>query len=144
MHVDSKYNGFDELPQVAMPFMNAVHQEELQLVNELLIQLNSNAPAGKIDSILSTWIKHTIEHFEREENLMQAYSFPPYPVHKMEHEQVRETMTIVQQNWLDTRDTEALMQYIEQDWRPWLQHHILTMDRVTAEYLRRFDIQIEL
>lgn len=132
------------LPQVAMPFMNTVHCEELELVGGLLAKLETEAAQAEIDSLLVAWLEHTQEHFAREERLMQMYSFPPYPVHKMEHEQALMQLQAVQQHWHQQHDYKQLAQYIREEWRIWLQQHIATLDTVTAHYLSQFGIEVEL
>lgn len=134
----------ETLPQVEMEFMNTVHCEELQLVGQLLTQLEAQVPVEDIDQSLNDWLVHTHEHFDREERLMDEYRFPPYPIHKMEHEQALETLLSVQKDWLDTRDADTLLNYIKQDWRNWLQQHITTMDRVTAHFFSRIGVEVEL
>lgn len=132
------------IPQVAMPFMNIVHCEELTLVGDLLEQVEKTASPEEIDTRLAGWLAHTEAHFAREERLMEEYSFPPYPVHQMEHVQALQQLRAIQQHWLDTRDHAALASYIRRDWSAWLHQHISTMDFVTANFLSQFDIQVAL
>ena len=144
---DSKQIKFDDceaLPQVAMPFMNTVHCEELTLVAKLLAKLQARAAVEDIDALVGQWLSHTEEHFAREERLMEEYRFPPYPVHKMEHTKALENLNTRIQQWSASHDYDALERYIQEDWRAWLQHHISTMDRVTANFFSQFDIEVEL
>lgn len=114
------------------------------MVGQLLAQLETQAPMDDIDQSLNAWLAHTREHFEREEKLMDEYRFPPYPIHKMEHEQALDSLLSAQQNWLDTRDSDALLSYIKHDWRSWLQQHIMTLDRVTAHFFSQMGVEVEL
>ncbi|MBO0611462.1 bacteriohemerythrin [Thiothrix fructosivorans] len=134
---------WDALPNVAMPFMNTVHSDELALVTRLLASLNNAAAPASIDAQISAWVEHTQVHFAREEHLMQEYNFFAAPCHQGEHEQALLQLLGVQQQWLRERDTAALLDYI-QHWREWLQQHISTMDFVTAQFLSSFNIQVEL
>jgi hemerythrin len=132
-----------ELPQVAMPFMNTVHCEELALVGELLREMGSHAAPDAVTAKLAEWVAHTEAHFARENRLMEQYGFFATPVHQMEHVQALEQLRAVQQQWLVLHDQAALLAYIQQ-WREWLQQHISTMDFVTAHFLSQFNIQVEL
>lgn len=127
------------LPQVALEFMNSVHDEELALVHDLLEQLEANANDAQISIQLSAWIAHTQAHFERENFLMQTYHFFAYPLHSSEHVQALQQLKTVQAAWEASANREALSAYI-QTWRNWLQQHISTMDFVTAQFLSQFPI----
>ena len=140
----ARFDDCTVLPQVAMPFMNDVHCEELALVARLLTQLQDHAPIEDINSLLIEWLAHTEVHFAREERLMEEYRFPPYPIHKMEHQKALESLKSSQQLWLDSHNYAALERYIKQEWRVWLQQHISTMDTVTANFFSQFDIQVDL
>lgn len=139
-----KLHECDELPQLEMEFMNTVHCDELALVNALLLGLDRAVPEAEITVMLSDWLQHTVEHFAREERLMQEYRFLPYPIHKQEHKRALETLETVQEQWLKTQDKAALQAYIREDWWPWLLQHLSTMDWVTASFLSQHDIEVDL
>ena len=130
------------LPEVALPFMNKVHCEELALVGKLLSELHTQPNVALCDSLFAAWVQHTQEHFAREERLMQEHDFFAYPCHQGEHHQALQTLLAVQQYWLTERDTSSIIEYID-EWREWLQNHIATMDFVTAQYLSQFKLNVE-
>ena len=133
-----------QLPQVALDFMNTVHCEELLLTQRLYEALKEEQGDEQIDALLQEWVEHTVTHFAREERLMLEYHFPPYPIHQGEHEQALETLRKVQSSGLSARDHDALIQYIKYDGSRWLFNHISTMDMVTANFLAQFDISVDL
>lgn len=143
MGVERDFADCSTLPEVALPFMNTVHCEELTLVAELVELLAEPAEAAELDDRIIAWVEHTEAHFTREERLMQEYNFFAYPMHQGEHEQALGQLREMQQQWLAKRDHNALNVYILQ-WRAWLQQHISTMDFVTAHYLSQFNPQVEL
>jgi len=61
--------------------------------------------------------------------------FPPYPVHKGEHDRALNELRVVAQNFEETKDTKALKNYIDATLSPWLIQHIETLDTVTAMFL---------
>lgn len=134
---------WNALPNVAMPFMNAVHSDELALVSRLLTDLGNAADPANIDAQIAAWVEHTKAHFAREERLMHEYDFFATPCHQGEHKTALLQLLGVQQQWLRERDTALLQDYIHH-WREWLQQHISTMDFVTAQFLSQFDVQVEL
>lgn len=143
MVVERDFADCGALPEVALPFMNTVHCEELTLVAELVELLTGQAEAAKLDDRIAAWVGHTEAHFDREERLMQEYNFFACPMHQGEHEQALGQLREMQQQWLAKRDYNALNVYILQ-WRTWLQQHISTMDFVTAHYLSQFNPHMEL
>ncbi len=134
---------WNALPNVAMPFMNTVHSDELAQVSRLLADLENAAAPASIDAQLAAWVEHTKAHFAREERLMQEYEFFATPCHQGEHETALLQLLGVQQQWLRERDTAMLQDYI-QYWREWLQQHIGMMDFVTAQFLSQLNVQVEL
>ena len=141
---DPNFSDCRALPEVAMPFMNTVHCEELTLVARLLSQLEATAPPEKIDALMNEWLAHTEAHFAREERLMDSYRFPPYPIHQMEHQRALDELNAAHQAWLSSRGNQALQDYIQSTWRPWLQQHVATLDKVAAQFLSQFDIEVTL
>lgn len=130
------------LPTVALPFMNTVHCEELELVAGLMDALVQQVPDAQLDTRLADWVAHTEAHFAREERLMREYNFFAYPMHQGEHEQALQQLRAVQGQWLASPNRDLLEGYIRH-WREWLQQHISSMDFVTAHYLSQFNPQVE-
>jgi len=83
-----------------------------------------------------------IEHFEREERLMEQINFPPYPVHKSAHDEVLEATREVVASWKKQPDADLLESFFLQQLPPWLEQHISTMDFVTARFLASSGIEL--
>lgn len=127
----------DNLQQVAMPFMNTVHCEELTIVNRLDKLLSATEISEpEISACLNEWVTHTEAHFARENRLMEAYRFPAYQIHRSEHEHTYQQLRDVQDNWRETSDTGTLSQYVREIWPAWFEQHLMTMDTATANFLR--------
>lgn len=128
-----------DIPAVALDEMNDVHYEELGIINELY-ELVKSAIADKsvypeIDKKLEELHTHTRAHFANEERLMREYNFPPYPIHKYNHDQFLAQMKGRVADWQKFRDINQLKQFLEQDLVDWLNNHISTLDMVTAMFL---------
>ena len=132
----------DSLPQVAMDFMNETHNEDVDIINalfELVLVCENDSSEANVNALsqkYQEWFEHTIEHFSTEEEKMQEMLFPPYPMHKGEHEKALHTMDTVFRNWKKDSDIKALKNYLENELPSWLTHHIQTMDTVTAMFFK--------
>jgi hemerythrin len=80
-------------------------------------------------------VEHTRAHFEGENRLMETHAFPPYPVHKAEHEKLLASIETLQDDWLRDRALMQLANFIFGEWRAWFDQHVKSMDRVTADFL---------
>ncbi|HSH28463.1 MAG TPA: hemerythrin family protein [Thiohalobacter sp.] len=129
----------DDLPRVAFPEMNAVHEDEIDLLNEVLVLLPQAATYAEarhaLDYRLQALLEHMRTHFSREEELMRQYGFPVYPVHKGEHDRVYAELQQVIADWQTDSDMAALRHYIYEVFPSWLFQHIASMDQVTARFL---------
>ncbi len=131
MRLDSEY------PQVALAFMNETHAEEINMVQDVLRQIDSmgsNADTAAISAQLERWLAHTQAHFQRENTMMQDIHFPMYPVHAGEHSRVLAELEAVLAAWTVKPDKAELRDYIENQWQPWFEQHVSTMDTVTAQF----------
>ncbi|MDM5271725.1 hemerythrin family protein [Sulfurovum sp. zt1-1] len=132
----------DALPSVDMSFMNEVHKEEVHIINHLFTALLAyeNAPsldnALVIDALFEKWYKHTVSHFEGEEVKMRESGFPPYAMHKGEHDRVLGEIRDLLEKWKESREPKPLKIYMIEVLPSWLLNHIQTMDTVTARFLK--------
>ena len=127
----------DQIPIIAVDFMNETHFEDIGIINELYNRVisyleNEMQDATDIDEQYALWYEHTVQHFKREEEAMLAIGFPPYPKHKAAHDEKLAIMKQVQTDWMKNRNIEALKHYLEEDLVNWIINHIQTMDRITA------------
>jgi hemerythrin len=132
----------ENIPLVAMDFMNDVHAEDVDIINELFDLVleyekdSTNSNKNLIDSKYQEWYNHTVEHFHGEEVMMQEKNFPPYLFHKGEHDKALEKMNEVFNNWKNINDIMILKCYLIEELPQWLNNHIKTMDTVTAMFLK--------
>ncbi|RTZ81894.1 MAG: hypothetical protein DSZ01_00070 [Gammaproteobacteria bacterium] len=128
-----------DIPAIAVDSMNRTHHEEVALVNALgeLIKAaqQGDQDAEAMDAALDEWVAHTEAHFARENELMEKYGFPPYPVHAQEHATVLEEIHRLQSQWHRDRQTGPLTDFLFQRWPQWFMMHVNTMDTITAQFL---------
>ena len=126
-------------PRVDLEFMNQVHLEEIDMLNELA-ELFAARRAGKqveqlLDGRLRALLEHTRQHFAQEENLMRQAGFPPYPVHKQEHDRILGELEALFAGWETSGDSRELERYLLTTLPDWMVRHVASMDKVTAHYL---------
>lgn len=122
-------------PRVALDFMNQDHESFAALANQLSqALLVADVDAKTIEDLLSQLLLHCQEHFGREQEQMEQYNFPPYPVHKAEHDQVLAGMEQALNHWRESADIDQLNAYLA-ELPKWFDNHIATMDTVTANFI---------
>jgi hemerythrin len=124
----------EELPMVAMAAMNDTHLEEMILINKISEAVEQK-DEEKVTVLLDALLEHTIEHFSGEEKMMCQKRFPPYPMHKGEHDQALAELRIVVALWKEQHDFASLARYIGETLPQWIVQHIRTMDTATANFL---------
>lgn len=126
---------FSQLPKVAYDPMNDVHAEEVELLNTIESLLASEASEENIGSAVEALFDHTREHFANEERLMREVGFPPYMMHKNEHDRVLNEFQLTVMDWRTKKDNSILRNYFSTVIPPWLHQHISSMDTVTAQFI---------
>lgn len=127
----------DPYPQVALDFMNQDHAEFAALRDRLLEQLKGSSSIEVVTETLDHLLQHTRQHFASEEQVMHDSGFPPYPVHKSEHERVLAEMAARVDRWNRTHDATSLGEWLNKDVGEWFVSHIRTMDFVTAAFVSK-------
>ncbi len=127
----------DQLPMVAMASMNDTHLEDIIIINKLSAALE-NKDVTLTSATLAELVEHTIAHFSGEEEMMREKKFPPYPVHKGEHDRVLNELKSIAQQFdagTEEKDFRLISAYVDGSLIPWLINHIQTLDTVTAAFL---------
>jgi len=129
----------DAIPQVALDFINSDHREEARLLNDLAEAVTAlrERRAGPEPAVAAFQVlfDHTQAHFGREEQAMLQAGFPPYPMHRGEHERVLAELAAEGRTFGETGDAERLWRYVSRTVPTWFVHHIETMDRITAQFV---------
>jgi hemerythrin len=115
--------------------MNHDHAEFVALRAELLGLLSSSGNEVAVDGRLNELLDHTRRHFGEEERLMREVNFPPFPVHKGEHDAVLRDMSTRAEDWKQDRDANVLRAWLDEDVGDWFVNHVNTMDFVTARFI---------
>jgi hemerythrin len=122
-------------PQVPLDFMNRDHAEFVALRAGLLAQLDAQSPEAALDGLLDELLEHTRHHFAEEERQMQETRFPPFTLHKGEHDAVLADMAAKINQWKQGRKWNDLRAWLEGAVGDWFVNHVTTMDFVTAGFI---------
>ena len=118
----------ETIPQVKFEPMNEIHNNEVKVLNELLEAIEKNKD---IESKFDMFLDDVKNHFNFEQNLMEKYNFFAKVPHQMEHDRIINELEEIKNSSLNN---EELLQYFNQQFIPWLENHINTMDTVTGGY----------
>jgi len=125
-----------DYPQVALDFMNRDHADFVAMRDRLLEQISAHAPKNDVATLLDELLDHTRHHFAEEERLMHECCFPPYPMHKAEHDNVLADMAARIENWKQGRNAFALQEWLDKTVGDWFVNHVSSMDFVTAGFIK--------
>ena len=129
-------NDFGQVPKVWLDFMDRDHEAATEITNRLMAEVDQSFPdKNKITAGLKQLLEHCQEHFANEEEHMQRYHFPPYRIHKAEHERVLAEMNTELTAWCDNHDIVRLKSYLFRVLSNWFVDHTATMDMATAGYI---------
>lgn len=130
---------FDALPRLSDGFQNDDHRHEASLVNRAVALLEAAGPgparAPELVAVLDELERFTREHFLREDEAMQRTDFPPYRVHRAEHERVLAQLAAKLDAYRRGGAPAALLSYLKNDVPEWFARHLATMDQATAQWL---------
>jgi hemerythrin len=128
----------DQVQHISVDEMQHTHQEEISMLNEIdelaTIYENDKTKHTLLEEKLDAYIEHVKNHFANEERLMRLYSFPPYQVHKTEHDRVLHELHAIAIRWKQYGEIEAIIAYLRQS-VDWIINHINTMDNMTAMFI---------
>lgn len=128
----------DQVHHVAVDEMQHTHAEEINMLNTIdelaTIYENDKTKQVELENRLDAYIAHVNAHFANEERLMRLYAFPPYPMHKAEHDRVLDELNGIVLRWKEHGDIDAIIAYLRQSVE-WIINHINTMDNMTAMYI---------
>jgi hemerythrin len=132
----------NNLPLVAMDFMNETHFEDVEIINELYKYIleyekeQNELSLKNLEIKYKEWITHTENHFETEEIQMREKGFFAYEFHKNEHNINLSEIKQLFNNFQETKNILELKSYFENNLVSWLVNHIQTMDTVTAMFFK--------
>ncbi len=129
-----EYIPWDESFKTGITVFDRDHRELVRLLNELHSGLVSGFSISEMTFILDDLVRYTGVHFKREEDLMDAHSYPGTARHKAEHaDLVRQVVDFQDQLKKGKKHfTIQLMAFL----KDWLVNHILKTDMQYGTFFR--------
>lgn len=122
---------WSESMEVGNAIIDSDHKETVALLVEA-----ADADDAELPALFAKFAEHLRDHLAREEELMLAFGFPPYPIHFNEHERVRRELDGIEERL--ARGNLALARgYLTEVVPDWFINHKNTMDSATAAWIRR-------
>lgn len=128
----------DQVHHISVDEMQHTHEEEISMLNEIdelaTIYEKDKTIHEKLEEKLEVYVKHVKDHFANEERLMRLYKFPPYEMHRAEHDRVLQELHGVVIRWKQYGDIDVIVAYLRHS-VDWIINHINTMDNMTAMFI---------
>lgn len=121
---------WDDSLKVGNDIIDHEHKETVELLGEL-----AAAGDGDFPALFARFAQHLRDHLAHEEALMQQYGFPPYPIHKYEHDRVRLELEGIQKR-LAAGNLMLARGYATQAVPEWFINHKNSMDSATAAWIK--------
>lgn len=120
--------------------MQETHENEIAIINEIdkLATKYQMEGTGReaLEEKLDAYIAHVREHFEREEELMEAYDFHAYDMHKLAHDMFLIDLQYATNQWKRYGDIDRVVSFVRKS-PEWIVMHIGSVDAPTAAFLAR-------
>jgi hemerythrin len=126
------------LVKVENAAINTIHEEEVELLNNLLLLLEEKREVDKITEAFDALIAHMQEHFSYEESLMQGKEYAMYTIHQAEHYKVLNEAKYRMMLWTSSKDLWDLDAYLRDDLLEWYGQHIEAMDKPLVDFLNHY------
>ena len=125
---------FDKKLHVGNILMDREHAILIEHINTLQQVLDGHSSRMLAEKVLEGVVEYTKTHFYVEEELMQAFKYPSFLIHKNAHDKFRKTLQrlLEQHHSGETNVSEALMDLLT----GWLVNHIQKIDIQLAEFLK--------
>ncbi len=118
--------------------LDGQHRMLATLIRDLHDVMKDARSPETITGVFDEVVAYTTYHFAAEERLMRDSEFPGYLLHKAVHDDVKERLVQLRQQF-DTGGRSAISVAVFEFLRDWLLSHIETEDREIANHLSSRD-----
>ena len=119
---------------IGVEFIDRQHQILFETANTLYDAILQKQKKEILSELFVNLVEYTSSHFSEEENDMMLHRYPDYPIHKMEHDALRDEVMRLFDQLGSTGN--ALSITIMDSIQDWLRKHILEQDMKYASHLR--------
>ncbi len=133
---------WDDSLSVGINLIDEQHKGLIQKINDLSRAIEMRQGANVIVKTLGFLIDYTDFHFSTEEKHMTANNYPGLEHHNMKHEEFKETLSHLEEDFEEEGATQALADSINTLIMNWLIEHIKGVDQKFGSFLLERDISI--
>lgn len=106
------------------------HSTILAIINDLYLTLQSGKEREAIKGLLDRLVQYTVDHFQREEELMEEFDYPELAQHKELHERMTEKTIAFRTHFCETTAKDLLVFL-----KKWWVSHICQTDKQYSPYM---------
>ena len=117
------------------------HKGLCEITNRLLMQYDLGKDAATLRETMTFFVDYAEHHFENEEALQVRVGYPEYEAHKLLHDDFKNTIEKLTQEYLENGSTDFLIKEIRETCMTWLTDHIQNDDMKIGKYLRARELQ---
>jgi hemerythrin len=122
---------------VRVDLIDQQHQELFRRVNKLLAAARKGLARHEVGGVLDFLAEYVVEHFEAEEAVMRASSYPDFPVHKAQHDALKRELASFTDGFSRDGANVALIVDLNRTLCSWLTSHVRKADRDLGQWLNR-------
>jgi len=126
---------WDDKYLIGMQQFDDDHRHLVKILNELCgLYLSQKFENGKVEAMLDSLFKYSVEHFANEENWMRESDYPGLEIHTIDHERFVSRLSEFSRKVKNAGGglTLDMISFL----RVWLVSHILQTDSALGEFSR--------
>jgi hemerythrin len=112
------------------------HQELFRRMEKLVEATKRDEGKGIVSETIAFLEKYVIQHFDAEEQIQIANSYPEYDSHKHQHQQLLNDVVKLKREFETEGANATMLVKSIASLGNWIQNHVKQYDKALAEYLR--------
>jgi hemerythrin len=112
------------------------HQELFRRMEKLVTAANNGEGKEVLSEAITFLENYVIKHFDAEEQIQIANSYPEYDSHKQQHHEFRNNITELKNEFETEGANATLLVKSIASLGNWIDNHVKQYDKALAEYLR--------
>ncbi len=111
------------------------HKHLVAMVNDIHAALAEGKGRDVLGGILDKLMTYTVQHFAKEEALMEKHGFPDFPAHRQAHSMMTKKVLALRKEFdsSEVKRSIEVARFLQQ----WLNKHILETDMKYSSYLHK-------
>jgi hemerythrin len=134
---------WDDSLSVGVDAIDEQHKIWIGRYNSVVEAIESRGGPAPITNTLGFLIDYTDTHFSTEEGFMTRAGYPELGAHKAKHDELRETVANLIQDFEEEGETHALESAVETFLGNWLIDHIRETDQLFGAFVKANGIVLD-